>query len=120
MRALQAAFTLAEDPQQRFLLAVIPAAHQVPETARMVAEELIPHLNDNRISNDAHAAAKALVRLGDLGREQLLTGLAKADKQGEGRIGRILVAIDDPESPEAGELGHASLPLYRFYGGFGD
>jgi hypothetical protein len=88
----------SDDGQQRFLAAVELAAAGKAVYAPRLAQILVPHLADNRISSDASLAAYALHQLGDAVRPQLEQAALSDDGQLLSIAAFLLALLDDPNA----------------------
>ena len=84
------------DPQQRFLVAVILAEGGRTAYAPRLAAILAPHLADNDLGTDATIAAYALGQLGARVRSYLEPHLHSPDPQQAALVEHILYHIDNP------------------------
>ncbi len=96
---LLAAALNGDDPQQRFLSALILAEAGRTQYADRLARILAPHLADNQLSSDASAAAHALGRLGPAVRSQIAALVSSRDRQQAVLARLLLYHIDHPDAP---------------------
>ena len=89
----------SDDPQQRFLAAVILAENRKTAYAPRLAQVLTAHLADNELTGDATSASYALGQLGQAARPYLERYRRSPDAQQADLAEHILYHIDDPGAP---------------------